>query len=64
MDSNEMRKSNAADPNSVTIDGGAKTTINRDSHCRKAPSPICVTEIGMQVDFNELQPQKTWKGII
>jgi hypothetical protein len=61
MDSNEVQEANAPDPNSVTVDGDSKATITKASHWMKAHPPSCVTEIGMQTDFSEIQPSKAWK---
>jgi hypothetical protein len=64
MDSNDKHKAKALDPNSVTVDGDSKTTIDRAGQFLKAIVSIFVTEIGIQIDFNEMQPAKTRTGII
>jgi hypothetical protein len=64
MDSNETHIEKAFDPNSVTLDGDSKTTIDKAEQWVKAPSSIFVTEVGIQIDFNKIHAEKTWEGII
>jgi hypothetical protein len=64
MDSNDKHEAKASDPNSVTVDGDSKTTINKEPPSMKGASPIYVTEVGIQTDFKEIQSAKTRKGIM